>query len=189
MHNFILLGICLYIFWRLYRAIKSPEQNIKDRLEMISDSDGKIIRIKVLPKDVKRSEGSLEDDLFLSEAKNVFKTISYAFAEGKLDKIKKLVDVQVFDSFQQAILKRQENKEKVEFELFAILSAQILPERTKEKMSVEFISEQYHILRNEKDEVIEGNPEEVTHIKDKWIFKKEQDMWLLYETESQVLDS
>lgn len=179
----------MYIFWRLYTAIKAPDQNIKDRLEMISDSDGKIVRIKVLPKDAKRQNGSLEDDLFLSEAKSVFKTITYAFAEGNLDKIKRLVHAQVFECFQQAIHNRQEHKERVEFELFAILSAQILPERTKEKMSVEFISEQYHVLRNDKDEVIEGNPEEVTHIKDKWVFKKEQDMWLLYETESQVMDS
>ena len=55
------------------------------------------------------------------------------------------------------------------------------------EVTVEFISEQINLLKNEKGEVIEGDPMTVATVEDVWTFKRKgHDNWIITATKSGV---
>lgn len=185
--NIGLILIVAYLGWWLYSAL-GKEQKETEKIEVISGEDGKIIRMKIASPQTKKIENSWNEDEFLQGAKIAFHMIVTAFAKGKKKELKPLLDSKVYDIFIKDIDLRSANKQVIDFSLICLSSAKILKKaETTKEVTVEFISEQINILKNEAGKVLEGDPMNVAKVSDVWTFKKQSgDTWVVSSTKSEV---
>lgn len=185
--NIGLILIVGYLGWWLYSTM-GKESKESEKIEVISDKDGKIIKMRIA-KPIKAQKQSLwNEEEFLQGAKIAFHMISTAFAKGKKKELKPLLAPKVYSAFLKDIETREAEKMTMDFSLICLSSAKILKnaEAAKE-VTVEFVSEQINILKNEAGKVLEGDPMNVAVVSDVWTFKKlHGDNWVLSATKSGV---
>ena len=118
--------------------------------------------------------------IFLDGAKSAFSLIVNAYKNKKIQEVKELLALDVYDNFTKSISKTNNKEEK--FDSFQIVSikAAILDIEVIEKLAkikVEFLSFQETLIKNKKNKSIE--------IKDIWVFEREMDSaslgWKLVE--------
>lgn len=114
-------------------------------------------------------------DFFLKAAKQAFEMILEAYAIGDTKSLKKLLTPAVYDSFSEAIKNREAKKQVVESQFIGFKSAEIVMadiNKNEANITVKFISEQVNLLKNDKGEVIEGDPNFIETVTDVWTFTK-----------------
>jgi predicted lipid-binding transport protein (Tim44 family) len=128
---------------------------------------------------------------FVSGGRIAFEHILGAYAAGNSDVLKPLLSNEVFANFDQAICARGNAGETMEETLISIKSADVVEaymEDTVAYITVKFISEQVHAIRNKDGEVIDGDPSNVTEAADFWTFshdmKVQDPNWILVATRS-----
>jgi predicted lipid-binding transport protein (Tim44 family) len=113
---------------------------------------------------------------FLSGARMAFEMILGAFATGDTDTLKSLLSPEVFANFAQSIREREQAGETMELNVVEIRAADIVEAymagRTAH-VTVKFVSEQIAIVRNDKGEIIEGDPQRSTEATDFWTFARD----------------
>ena len=128
-------------------------------------------------------------DIFLNGARKVFEIILLAFGSGNLESTRELMSKKVWDSLNLALLQRKENHLTAEvdficFEKSEIKSVKLL--KNSVRIAVEFVSQQVNILKNDKEEVIEGDENFVQKITDMWTFERtlnaKNNRWILVST-------
>lgn len=189
--NIGLLLIAAYLGWWLYNVINKKQKNETnpEKIELISGQDGKIIKM-VIPANsipLPKKEAMTEED-FLRGAKMTFHVVSNAFAKGRKKELKDFLAPKVYDTFVKAIETREAQKNSVDFSLICLSSAKVLKKaQDLKEVTVEFVSEQINLLKNEKGEVIEGDPMTVAIVEDIWTFKRNgYDNWIITATKSGV---
>lgn len=189
--NIGLLLIAAYLGWWLYNVINKKQKNEinPEKIELISGQDGKIIKM-VIPANsipLPKKEAMTEED-FLRGAKMTFHVVSNAFAKGRRKELKDFLAPKVYDTFIKAIETREAQKNSVDFSLICLSSAKVLKKaQDLKEVTVEFVSEQINLLKNEKGEVIEGDPMTVAIVEDIWTFKRNgYDNWIITATKSGV---
>lgn len=187
--NIGLLLIVAYLGWWLYSVInkKQKKDSGSEKIELISGKDGKIIKM-IIPTNaisLPKKETMTEED-FLRGAKMTFHVVSNAFAKGRKKELKDFLAPKVYDTFIKAIEMREAKKNSVDFSLICLSSAKVLKKaQDLTEVTVKFVSEQINLLKNEKGEVIEGDPMAVATVEDIWTFKRKgHDNWIITATKS-----
>lgn len=176
-----LILIIAFLAWRLFGAIgQSEEQSL---------TSNKTKSLKSVTKKLTSSQQNVwNDDEFLTGAKIAFHMISSAFAQGKKRELKIMLAPQVYDTFLKDIETRENKKQSLDFSLICVNSAKILKKaEAAREVTVQFISEQINILKDENGEPIEGDPMSVSTMRDTWTFrKKKNDTWIVCATKSEA---
>ncbi|OJX11129.1 MAG: hypothetical protein BGO77_03415 [Caedibacter sp. 37-49] len=127
---------------------------------------------------------------FLTGATRAFEMIVMAYARSDLKTLKPLLSSEIYQDFQQAIKEREENKESLETTIVTIETPEITDlklEGTEASITVRFTSEQIHLTRDEKGEIIEGDPKQSEQIIDLWTFSRDlyakERNWTLIKTD------
>ncbi len=189
--NIGLLLIVAYLGWWLYSVInkKQNKEPNSEKIELISGKDGKIIKM-IIPTNalMQQKKETLSEEDFLRGAKMTFHVVSNAFAKGRKKELKDFLAPKVYETFVKAIETREAKKNSVDFSLVCLSSAKVLKKaQDLKEVTVEFISEQINLLKNEKGEVIEGDPMTVATVEDVWTFKRKgHDNWIITATKSGV---
>ena len=177
--NIILGFVILYLIYKIYRAIHKSA-HASNHMRMFSAVNGRLVEVQV--KDIPDSAqllSSLVEQDFPTFAKMAFSRISQAFAAGRLKDIKNELTPKVFQAFQKAIAQREANKQHMEYTLISFLDAHVT-HKTDKTISVEFTTEQINLLKNEKQQIIEGDPMYVATVKENWTFEKQaNNNWVL----------
>ncbi len=184
----IFLGLLAgYLIWRLYQTVLSEKARPTEKIRLISKETGEVIEMQVVtsaPKSNKKSEWS--DDSFVTGAKLAFQKVMHAFAKGDLPELKKFVSPAVYTVWEKEIVMRQQNKAKMDFSLICFNTVRI-HHKNKElnEITVEFVTDQINLLKDEKGEVIEGDPMNISTMTDTWVFKKvTKNKWIISATQS-----
>ena len=76
----------------------------------------------------------------------------------------------------------------LDFSLICVNSAKILKKaEAVREVTVQFISEQINILKDENGKAIEGDPLNISIMRDTWTFrKKKNDTWIVCATKSEA---
>ena len=170
--------IIAYLGWRLFSAVKK-EEGQKEKIQ-------KQVMVKVpVQKEV------WNDDEFLQGAKLAFHMIASAFAKGKKKELKIMLAPSVYEVFEKDINAREEKKQIMDFSLICVNSAKILQKaETVKEVTVQFISEQINILKDEQGNAIEGDPMSISVMQDTWTFrKKKNDTWVVCATKSEAVNA
>lgn len=113
---------------------------------------------------------------FVSGGRIAFEMILTAYAAGDADALRTLLSPEVFGNFEQSMRDREQAGEHLEISLIAITTAEIVEAymagRTAH-LTIKFVSEQTSVTRNDKGEVLEGDPDNVNKVTDFWTFARD----------------
>jgi predicted lipid-binding transport protein (Tim44 family) len=145
--------------------------------------------------DISKADKKFDVNHFLSGAQDAFAYIVEAFAQGDTETLKGLLTEGVYGAFEEAIKARGERGESMVSEIHAIKKAEITGANMmgrRATITVRFTAEETSVTRNRDGEIIEGNPDKVTQMRDVWTFGREinskDPRWLVYETRDDLED-
>ncbi len=128
---------------------------------------------------------------FLKGAKIAYEKIITDFASGNLKNIKSLLDIKVYEQFNNAIKERNKNEYLSDTIFIGINSALIKDHKKKNNIlvvTVEFVSEIISCLKDKDKKILSGDPEKVKKVHDTWKFSKDtrsvNPNWLLIDTQT-----
>jgi predicted lipid-binding transport protein (Tim44 family) len=147
-------------------------------------------------KTIKLKEQSTEFDInqkkqFLKGAEIAYETIINSFAKGDKKNLKDLLTKEMNKNFESAIEERNSKNIKSELTFIGIKSSTIEKfEKTAEALffTVKFISEIISFKKDKDDNVIEGDPNKIKTVIDRWKFTRKissmNPNWYLAETKT-----
>ncbi len=140
---------------------------------------------------IKLADQSFDEEQFLQGARAAFEMIVDAYARGDSKALRPLLSNDVFQDFDGAIKERQKAKQTLDTTLVNISSADIVEAELQGRtafVTIKFVSEQINVLRDAKDDVIDGDPDAVTEVTDIWTFarntRSRDPNWTLVATRS-----
>ena len=157
----------------------------------------------ILPRNVKIDNKTTEnrlDDIskkypgfnvshFGQNVESAFTMIIEAFADGDLETLEDLLAEPVYSAFKKSIEERESKGEKVETTVQAVEKADIIEADLKDNhlyLTVRFTAREICVIRDQKDEIISGDPDKSTIMVDVWVFGRDLESdtpeWHLYET-------
>ncbi len=197
--NLILLGIVLFLVFVLYKTLgnqqKMSEKQSKQqpklppKLKVLIGKTNSNFEIKSgeMFFDAENLEKA-HNEAFAVLAQIAFQAISQAFKEGNLAELKNYLSETVYAVFEEQIKKRLENKQTLDFSIVCFDSVKITHKSPKfDKFTVQFITEQINVLKDEKGQAIEGDPMTIAKVKDVWTFKQLKNGLILCATQSEVV--
>lgn len=112
---------------------------------------------------------------FLEGAKAAYEMIVTAFAQGDKKTLKSLLDKEVYDGFERAIVEREAAGQKVDFTFvglpgIAISEAEF--DKRNAQITLRFTAEVVSATRAADGTLIEGNADQVQRIHDEWSFAR-----------------
>jgi len=126
---------------------------------------------------------------FLEGAKGAFEMVFDAFAKGDKQTLKMLLSDTIFQEFGKEIAEREGHDEKTETTLVSVEAKDITHAELVSNMAhitVLFLSEQVTVVRNAEGAIIEGDPSEINHVEDRWVFERDvaskNPNWKIIET-------
>jgi predicted lipid-binding transport protein (Tim44 family) len=141
--------------------------------------------------EIRSLDPSFSTQEFISGGRIAFELILGSYAAGNSDALKPLLSNDVFANFDQAIREREKAGETMEETLIGIKTADVVEAYMEESaayITVKFISEQVHAIRDKDGEVVDGDPNVVTEVVDFWTFshdmRSRDPNWILVATRS-----
>ena len=149
-------------------------------------------------KDIENNEaiktGNVDENAkkqFLKGAEIAYEAIITSFAKGDKKSLKPLLEKNMFERFAEVIDERNDKKLKYETTFIGLKSTKILEFKKIEniyKVSVNFVSEIITCVKDKNNKIIEGNPDVIRTVNDKWSFSKNMwshdPTWYLVDTSS-----
>ncbi|MBQ9035037.1 MAG: Tim44 domain-containing protein [Alphaproteobacteria bacterium] len=129
---------------------------------------------------------------FLGGASKVFEAVFQAFYSGNMEGTRHLLSRKVFEAFNQAIHKREENHQTSEVEFICFDKSEIKDVKflkNSVRVMVEFVTQQINILRGADGKVVAGDENFIQKITDVWTFERAlhaKNDWILVSTKKNV---
>jgi predicted lipid-binding transport protein (Tim44 family) len=138
------------------------------------------------------ADPTFEPKSFVDGAKMAYEMIVMAYADGDKKTLKNLLSREVYDGFVAAIDDREARGEKVQSSFVGINKAEIVGADLKgseAQVTLRVVSELISATRDRAGEVIDGDPENVSEVKDVWTFSRDtrsrDPNWKLVATEAE----
>lgn len=195
-----LLIVAVLIFARL-RSVLGTRPEKESKVFVVSHEDWDKMQQQMLNECAKEEEQSpfatvfkkipnFSSKDFCNRAAKVFEMVLSAFANHDEETLKMLMSKKLFEKFHEIIQTREKENIRAESELIRIEKADIQEAKISSKgvaqIVVQFVSEQINLLKNAKDEVIEGDENFVQKITDIWTFERNVNtaspQWFLVST-------
>jgi predicted lipid-binding transport protein (Tim44 family) len=126
---------------------------------------------------------------FLNGARAAFEMVVEAFNTADRETLKMLLSKEIYAEFDAALKAQEEEKRSRFTTLIAITEAKVAEAKlqgNKAQLTVDFVSEQVILLRDEQGNVIEGDPSHQEAIEDQWVFERNlassDPAWKIIET-------
>ena len=140
----------------------------------------------------KQDESKFNEKTFIKGAEAAYEIIINAFAQSDRKTLKPLLTKDLYKSFDDVIKERSVKKITSDMTFIGIKETKVLDVNvvgSVHKVKTKFVSEIVNCLKNDKGEVIEGNPEQIKLVTDVWVFQKDlksnDPTWYLTELSSE----
>jgi predicted lipid-binding transport protein (Tim44 family) len=148
-------------------------------------------RLKMQLDTIVAADRDFDSSEFISGARVAFEYILGAYAGGDSKTLKPLLSVEVYTNFEMSIRDREEAGQTMEETLIGISKAELVEaemEGTVAHVTVKFLSDQVHALRDRDGNVVEGDTDKIVSVTDFWTFSRDtrssDPNWLLAATRS-----
>ena len=163
-----------FIFLRLRNVLGKGADNAPIKHDFLKKAQENFSFVQDVQE--KSKEPSFDEAVFKKGAEYAYEMIINAFASGDKATLKSLLNKKLYEDFSLIIDERNEKKLKSELTFIGIKKLsidKIANEGTKYKVTARFVSEIITCLKNEKGEVIEGDPEKTKVTTDVWSFERD----------------
>lgn len=140
---------------------------------------------------IKVADPVFDEMTFEKGSRAAFEYIVAAFAAGERDKLRPLLNDEVYANFESAIVAREALGQTRETTLVRIKSAEIVEahmENPTALVTVKYQTEQINVTRDATGKVVEGNPDRITDVTDLWTFARntqsDDPNWMLIDTDA-----
>jgi predicted lipid-binding transport protein (Tim44 family) len=140
-------------------------------------------------KKIKDKDAQFSATEFLGGAKRAFEMVFDAFIKGDKDTLRMLLSDSLYGDFTQELEERTRSDNKPETTLVSILTSDITEASLAgnvAKVAIKFTSEQVQVVRDKDGKIVEGDPSELHHIEDHWVFERDTTSkspnWKIIET-------
>ena len=135
------------------------------------------------------ADPAFDEAAFLAGAKSAYEMIVEAFAAGDIRAIRPYLSDSVYDAFKQAVSARDAQGHVSDVKFVGIEDASIASSRVDGGVmdaTIAFTSNQVRVTRNDQGEVVDGDPNRIDLVKDRWTFSRKVDSrdpnWALVAT-------
>lgn len=114
-------------------------------------------------------------DEFLGGAKAAYEMVIEAYNEADHDTLKMLLAEPIYKEFKASLEANAKEGRKADTTLVAIVKAEIADAKlkgNKATITVDFVSEQIPLVRDQDGEIIEGNASAQEAVEDQWVFER-----------------
>ena len=126
---------------------------------------------------------------FLDGAKMAFEMILDAFAKNDKATLKMLLSDELYRNFAGEADARAASDRRAETTLVAVTSKSIASATltgNTARIAVDYLSEQINLVRDREGKIVEGDPSEIHHVEDQWVFERDvtskNPNWKIIET-------
>lgn len=163
------------------------ETNLQEGLGRGMAIDGDAAETGLLQ--IAKADRNFELAMFLNAAQDVFIMVVEGFSSGDRETLEMLLDEKVYHAFDKAIIQREKDGQESTVEIHAIRRTEVIDavlDGSVAKVTVRFVADETNILRDDKGEVLAGNPDYITETIDVWTFardlKSKDPTWRVTET-------
>ncbi len=187
----LLAMIAGFIILRL-RNVLGRKTGHQDKVVLnLSEKNFEELKKKIKPKKQPTEFNTDQKKQFLKGAEIAYETIINSFAKGDKKNLKDLLTEEMNKNFESAIEERNSKNIKSELTFIGIKSSTIEKfEKTAEALffTVKFISEIISFKKDKDNNVIEGDPDKIKTVIDRWKFTRKissmNPNWYLAETKT-----
>jgi predicted lipid-binding transport protein (Tim44 family) len=191
--DIILLAIMAgFVLLRLRSTLGKGADNMPMKARFTQAQSNEEFIKSAVEDEAKQDPTKFDEKTFIKGAEAAYEIIINAFAKGDRKTLKPLLTKELFKNFEGVIKERNSKKISSEMTFIGIKETKILDIDSKDtfyKVKTKFVSEIVNCLKNDKGEVIEGNPEEIKLVTDVWVFEKDlknsDPTWYLTELSSE----
>ena len=191
--DIILLAIMAgFILLRLRSTLGKGADNMPMKARFTQAQSNEEFIKSAVEDEAKQDPKKFDEKTFIKGAEAAYEIIINAFAKGDQKTLKPLLTKELFKNFEGVIKERNSKKISSEMTFIGIKETKILDINNKDtfyKVKTKFVSEIVNCLKNDKGEVLEGNPEEIKLVTDVWVFEKDlknsDPTWYLTELSSE----
>jgi len=126
---------------------------------------------------LREGDEAFDESDYLTGARMAYEMIVEAFAAGDLKSIRAFLGDSVYDAFKQAVVAREEAGQKTDVKFVGIEHAAIVDaEVDPDSMTAvtEFTSNQVRVTRDKDGNVVDGDPNRIDLVRDRWTFTKKR---------------
>ena len=138
---------------------------------------------------LREADPAFDEDEFLAGARGAYEMIVEAFASGDLKSIRPYLNESVYGAFKNAVVARDQAGHVADLKFVGIDRAAIIDsEADSDTLTavVEFTSNQVRVTRDKDGEVVDGDPNRIDLVKDRWTFTRKRASndpnWMLVAT-------
>ena len=174
---------------------ESEPDSVSDQKGKLNNSVTKNLhsnkKINSVINEILKIDSNFDIDSFCDGAKKAFEYILTEYSANNLTALEKLVNKNIYKTFENQINLRTNNKEKLEITVISVKNPEIKSVNLEKKhvayFKLLFDSEQVQVTKNSNDEVIDGDSNQILQIKEIWTFSKnlksKDPNWILEEIE------
>jgi predicted lipid-binding transport protein (Tim44 family) len=114
-------------------------------------------------------------DEFLEGARSAFEMVLEAFNDADRDTLKMLLSDEIYREFEASLAALEAEGKKQQTTLLAIVESTITEAElfgARARITVKFVSEQVHLVRDAEGEIVEGDPSQQEAVEDSWVFER-----------------
>lgn len=167
----------------------SARQSDDVRDDTLDEAPAPLKPVSANARALREADPSFDEKEFLNGARGAYEMIVEAFAAGDLKSIRPYLNDSVYGAFKEAVTGRDNAGHTSDLKFVGIETATIVDSAVEnDAMSalVEFASNQVRVTRDKDGEVIDGDPNRIDLVKDRWKFSKKSSArdpnWMLVAT-------
>lgn len=206
MDMIILAAIAAFIVYRLYVTLgeKTGFQGDEPKPSNVVDLHAKPAKAPVMKpvvedipkhlvngvKAIQKKDVSFSLSDFKEKATQAFEIILDAYTEGDLETLKVLLSKDLYGTFEKDIKDRNTAGHSLDNTLVRIDNCHIDAVHingSTATINLEFTTEQVPLVKDKAGEIIDGNPNQIDEVVDRWVFEKsltsKNPRWVLVSTE------
>ncbi len=126
---------------------------------------------------LREADPAFDEAAFLSGARSAYEMVVEAFASGDLKSIRPFLGESVYAAFRNAVADRDAAGYQSDLKFVGIEKAVITDSAVEGDVmsaTVEFTSDQVRVTRDRDGEVVEGDPNRIDLVKDRWTFSRKR---------------
>lgn len=203
----ILAGVTAFILFRLIsvmgtrtgheqrhelepvRQKSSPDNQAEGDFNDDADEAPEPTPVSTKARVLREADPAFDEIMFLKGARSAYEMIVEGFAAGDLRSLRPYIDASIYDAFKAAVMAREQAEHAVDLKFVGIDHAAIVDSDVNDQTmsaTVEFTSNQVRVTRDKDGAVVEGDPNRIDLVKDRWTFSHKLDSgdpnWTLVAT-------